>query len=97
MSSFTAIMDAFMGVFIAMFLAQFSGFPVGLCVGVYTMRMLSTGFTTLGMNTTMKSVSTGVFLLAVLIFSANQTRPAEARMRKKSAALANKEFEAQQG
>lgn len=92
MSSFTAIMDAFMGVFIAMFLAQFSGFPVGLCVGVFTMRMLSTGFTTLGMGTTFKSISTGFFLLCVLIFSANQTRPAEARLRKNSAAIANEEY-----
>lgn len=92
MSSFNAIMDAFMGVFIGMFLSQFSGFPIGLCMGVYTMRMLSTGFTTAGMGTTFKSVSTGFFLLCVLIFSANQTRPAEAKLRRNSAKLANEEW-----
>ena len=92
MSSFTAIMDAFMGVFIGMFLAQFAGYPIGLCAGVFTMRMLSTGFTTAGMGTTFKSISTGFFLLCVLIFSANQTRPAEAKLRKNSAKIANQEW-----
>jgi len=98
MSSFAAIMDAFMGNFIAMFLAQFSGFPIGLCVGVYTMKMLAVGFTTAGMDTTFKSISTGFFLLCVLIFSANQTRPAEAKRRRQSAEKANEEYRlSQQG
>ena len=93
LSSMTLIFDAMMGVFIAMFLAKYCGFPLGLVIGVATMRMLSTGLVTAGLRTTMKSISTGVFLLAVLIFSANQARPAAWRMFRRNGRLANAEYE----
>ena len=92
LSSMATIFDALMGVFIALFLAQFAGYPFAVLIGVGTMRMLSTGLVTFGMKNTMKSITTGVFLLAVLIFSANSARPAAYRMFKHSGEVADKEY-----
>lgn len=94
LASLSQIFDSMMGVFIAMFLARYCGFPLGLVIGVATMRMVSTGLVTAGMRTTMKSISTGVFLLAVLIFSVNQSRPAAYRQFKHNGEVADKEYQA---
>lgn len=91
LSSMNQIFDSMMGVFIAGFLAKYCGFPTGLVIGVFTMRMMSTGLVTAGLRTTTKSISTGLFLLAVLVFSANQARPAAYRMFKRSGKLADEE------
>ncbi len=96
LSSMTMIFDALMGVFIALFLAKFSGFPCAILIGVFTMRMLSTALVTFGMKNTLKSISTGMFLLAVLIFSANAMRPAAARLFKESGRKADEEYKLMQ-
>lgn len=83
MSSISLIFDPMMGVFIAFFLSKYCGYTIGLLIGTFTMRMLSTGLVSCGLSATARSIVTGFFLLTILCFSSNQGRLEAWKMRKK--------------
>lgn len=83
MASVGIIFDSMMGVFLAMVLRKYCGFPFGLLIGTFTMRMLGTGLISLGFSSTVRAVFTGLFLLVILVYAANQGRFSAWRMRKK--------------
>lgn len=92
LSSTSIIFDSMMGIFIAFFLQKYSGFPFGLVIGTITMRILASGLISLGLSTTIRSISTGMFLLIVLCVSSNQGRFSAWRARRKVGEAADKEF-----
>lgn len=89
MGSAGVIFDAMMGFFVAGFLARYCGMTIGCVVGVFSMRIMSTGLISCGSSSSINQIFTGFFLLLLLVFSANQNLPNEIRTRKKNAAIAN--------
>lgn len=89
LSSVSAIFDAMMGFFVASFLARYCGLPVGIVIGVLTMRILNTGLVSCGLSSSVNQILTGFFLLLLLVISANQYVPAMLKQRRESAAKAN--------
>lgn len=96
MASVTTIFDAMMGIFIGLFLSKYCNMPVGVAIGTFTMKMLTTGLVALGLSTTVRDISQGFFLLIILVISNNQGVFEEIRLRKRRAAEANRKYEADQ-
>ncbi len=92
METVTAIFDAMMGIFIGMFLSKYCNMPVGVAIGTFTMKMLTTGLVAVGLSTTVRDISQGVFLLIILIVANNQGLFEEIRVKKKRAQEANEKF-----
>ena len=67
------IFDAMMGIFIAFFLERYCNFAFGIVIGTLSMKMLTSGLIALGLSTTVRDITTGAFLLVLLIFSSNQS------------------------
>lgn len=83
LTSFGLIFEALMGTFFAMFLRKYSGMPVGMVVGVFSMKMLTTAMVACGMAATVRSLVTGFFLLILLCVSSNQVKFVEWLQRRK--------------
>jgi ribose transport system permease protein len=94
MSSITVIFDAMMGVFLAFVLSRYCGFSFGLLIGAFTMRLLGTGLVSYGLSSTVRAICSGLFLLIILCYSANQGRFTAWRERKRVAAEANMLYKA---
>lgn len=92
LSSVSSIFDAMMGFFVASFLARYCGLPVGIIVGVVTMRILNTGLVSCGLSSSVNQILTGVFLLALLVFSANQTLVSDIKRKRAVAKAANEKY-----
>ena len=71
MGSMTIMMDGFMGMFIAMFIAKYCDMSIAVVLGTFTMKMLSNGFVAMGLSSTVRDIIQGVFLLVLLVISAN--------------------------
>lgn len=65
------IFDGLMGVFIAFVMAKNINYNVAVLIGAFTIRMLSTGLVTCGYSSEVRGALTGVFLFAVVAYSAN--------------------------
>lgn len=74
LGSVATIFDAMMGVFLAFFLSRFCNLAIAVVVGTFTMTALSNGLVAMGLPATMRSITSGVFLLILLCMSANQGR-----------------------
>ncbi len=74
LGSVATIFEAMMGVFLAFFLSQFCNLAVALVVGTFTMTALTNGLVAMGLPATMRSITSGLFLLILLCISANQER-----------------------
>lgn len=61
-------------------------------IGTFTMKMLSAGLVSLGLSTTIRDITTGIFLLVLLVISSNQGRISEWRANRERARLANEEY-----
>ncbi len=94
LSSVSTIFDSMMGFFVASFLARYCGLPIGIVVGVVTMRILNTGLVSCGLSSSVNQILTGFFLLALLVFSANQNLIAELKMKRSVAKAANEKYSA---
>lgn len=88
LTSFGLIFEALMGTFIAGFLSRYSGLPVGIVVGVFSMKMLTTAMVACGMAATVRSLITGIFLLVLLCISSNQEKFIEGIQRRKIGKMA---------
>ncbi len=71
MGSMTIMMDAFMGMFIAMFISRYIDTSIAVVLGTFAMKMLSNGFVAMGLSATVRDIIQGVFLLVLLVISAN--------------------------
>lgn len=96
LSSVSSIFDAMMGFFVASFLARYCGMPVGIIIGVITMRILNTGLVACGLSSSVNQILTGVFLLILLVISANQNLIADFKRRRSVAKAANEHYLAEQ-
>lgn len=92
METVTTIFDAMMGIFIGMFLSKYCNMPIGVAIGTFTMKMLSTGLVAVGLSTTVRDISQGAFLLIILIIANNQGLFEEIRAKKARAKEANAKF-----
>ena len=92
LTSVAIIFDAMMGVFLASFLSRFCNMAVGLVVGTFTMVTLTNGFVAMGLPATIRDITTGIFLLALLAISANQGRIKKWRMDLARAKAANAKY-----
>lgn len=74
LTSFGLVFDGLMGTFIAMFLRRYSGLPFGIVIGIFSMKILTTAMVSCGMQSTVRSLVTGIFLLVLLCLSSNQAK-----------------------
>ena len=72
LGSMAVMMDAFMCVFLSNFLVRFCNKTYAVVAAVLTMRVINTGFVSLGMSSEVKNITTGLMMLALLVFSANE-------------------------
>lgn len=70
-TSVALIFDSMMGIFVAVVLAKYVNYSTAVVIGVFTIRMLGTALVAFGMSSQMRGVMTGLFLLVVLVYSAN--------------------------
>lgn len=80
--------DAIMGVFIGQYLAKYCDITIGIALGAFTMKMLSSGLLAFGLSSTLQQVATGLFLLLFIGISQNQNVVFEKRALRKKAAEA---------
>ena len=93
-SSVALIFSAMMGIFVGMFLMRYCNFLFGIIIGTLTMQMLIFGLVSMGLNSTVRDIIQGVFLLAVLAFSSNQSKFEEARRKRRVIKQANEQYAA---
>lgn len=89
MGSVSMIFDAMMGIFIAFFLQKYCNLAIGVVVGTFTMKMLNSGLVSMGLSTTVRDITTGLFLLILLCVSANQGKITEWKNNREKARIAN--------
>lgn len=68
------VFSGLMAYFISHFLSRYCPLAIGLIIGAFTMAFLSNGFVALGLPATMQTITTGLFLLVLLAYSANSAR-----------------------
>lgn len=90
--SVNLIFDAMMGVFIAFFLEKYCNFSIGIIIGALSMNILTSGLVALGLDTTTRDITQGLFLLVLLIFSSNQGVIDAIRNKKRLACAADEKY-----
>jgi len=88
-TSVSMIFDSMMGIFVAAVLAKYIDYSTAVVLGIFTIRMLGTAMVAFGMSSQVRGVMTGVFLLVVLVYSANAGLIDSIRSQKKIATQAN--------
>ena len=91
--SVSMIFDSMMGIFVAAVLAKYVNYSTAVVLGIFTIRMLGTAMVAFGMSSQVRGVMTGVFLLVVLVYSANAGLIDNIRSQKKIAAEANAAYQ----
>lgn len=91
LGSMSVMMDGFMGVFLGMLLARWADPSLAVFLGVFTMKILSTGFVAVGISATWKDVVTGAFMLIIMTVSANAALPEAKRLDRLFALEADRE------
>lgn len=86
------IFDGMMGIFVAAVLSKYINYSIAVLIGIFTIRLLSSGLVALGLSSQLRSVMTGVFLFVVLTYSANSGLFARIKEKKLLAAEANSEL-----
>jgi ribose/xylose/arabinose/galactoside ABC-type transport system permease subunit len=94
MATVSTVFDAMMGIFIGLFLTKYCNLAFGVFIGAFTMKMLNAGLIAVGLSSTVRDITSGLFLLLILGISSNQGRISEFRAKRKRAVLANKAYEA---
>lgn len=92
MASVSTVFDAMMGIFIGLFLTKYCNMAFGVAIGAFTMKMLNTGLIALGLSTTVRDISSGLFLLIILIISNNQGLFADMKSKRIRAREANAKY-----
>jgi len=94
MASVSLVFDSMMGIFIGFFLSRYCNMAIGVTIGTFTMKMLNTGLISVGFSTTIREITTGLFLLIILGISSNQGKISEWREKKQRAKAANAKYAA---
>lgn len=94
MASVVLVFDSMMGIFIGLFLSKYCNLAIGVTIGTFTMKMLNTGLIAVGFSTTIREITTGLFLLIILGMSSNQGKIAEWKAKRDRAEEANKKYAA---
>lgn len=94
MASVTTVFDAMMGIFIGLFLTKYCNMAFGVAIGAFTMKMLNTGLIAVGLATTVRDITSGLFLLLILGISSNQGIINEWKTKKAKAERANAKIDA---
>ncbi|WP_276929705.1 ABC transporter permease [Herbinix luporum] len=94
MASVTLVFDSMMGIFIGLFLSKYCNLAIGVTIGTFTMKMLNTGLIAVGFSTTVREITTGLFLLIILGVSSNQGRISDWKAKKQRAKEANEKYAA---
>lgn len=92
MGSMVIMMDGFMGMFIAMFLSKYCNMSIAVILGAFSMKMLSNGFVAMGLSSTIRDIVQGLFLLVLLVISANAGLFERRRADKDFAQKANEDY-----
>lgn len=80
LSSSSYMMNAFLPLFIGMALSRYTDNNVGILIGALTQALITSGFTKLGMTSTLQSVLNAVIVLGFLFFEANSYRVVERKI-----------------
>ncbi|MBE7016527.1 MAG: ABC transporter permease [Ruminococcaceae bacterium] len=80
LSSSSYMMSAFLPMFIGIALSRYTDNNVGILIGALTQALITSGFTKLGMTSTLQSVLNAVIVLCFLFFDANSYRVAERKI-----------------
>jgi len=80
LSSSSYMMNAFLPLFIGMALSRQVDNNVGILIGALTQALITSGFTKLGMTSTLQSVLNAVIVLGFLFFEANSYRVMERKI-----------------
>ena len=80
LSSSAYMMNAFLPMFIGMSLGRFTNRNFGIMIGALTQALITSGFTKLGISSTLQSVLNAVIVLGFLFVETNSYRVIERRM-----------------
>ena len=89
LSSSSYFMSAFLPMFIGNIFGKYSSFPVAIFMGAFVQACLTSGFSRMGMSSSMMTVMNGVIVCLFLIYSANAYRLEEAKRFKEKLAAAH--------
>lgn len=94
MASMQIMMDGFMGMFMAIFISRYCNTAFAVPISVFTMKLISNGFVSLGMSATVRDITNGLILLVLLTISANQGLLERKKANRAYAQRANAEYSA---
>lgn len=80
LSSSTYFMTAFLPMFIGGAIAKYSSHPIGVFIGAVTQAFITSGFSWLGLSSSMMTVMNGVIVMAFLIYTSNSHLLVEQKM-----------------
>jgi ribose transport system permease protein len=92
LGSMVIMMDAFLGVFLAFFLAHYIDLTFAVILSNITMKLIGNGLVAMGVSSTVRDITTGLFLFILLAMSANQGMFARMRDRKEKARVATEKY-----
>lgn len=92
LGSVNLLFNAMMGIFIAFFLQRYCNFVFGIVIGTLSMQILTSGLVALGISGTLQNVTSGLFLLVLLIVSSNQGIFSRKKRIKQYTAIANAQY-----
>ena len=80
LSSSSYFMTAFLPMFIGGAIAKYSSHPIGIFIGAVTQAFITSGFSWLGLSSSMMTVLNGVIVMAFLIYTSNSYLIQEKKM-----------------
>ena len=80
LSSSSYMMNAFLPLFIGIALSRYTDRSFGIMIGALTQALITSGFTKLGISSTLQSVLNAVIVLGFLFVEANSAKAAERRL-----------------
>ena len=92
LNSMLIMMESFMCMFLAFFLSRFGNLTFAVLIGTFTMKFITTGFSTLGISPTVRDIATGLLLFILFAMSANQGILKYIRSQNENARIANEEY-----
>lgn len=96
LGSMLIMMDAFMSMFLAFFLAKFCNLTIAVFVATFTMKLINIGFVAMGVQGTVRDITTGLLLMILLAISANEGMFERMKANKKYAAEATVKYKSVQ-
>ena len=96
LGSMLIMMDAFMSMFLAFFLAKFCNLTIAVFVATFTMKLINIGFVAMGVQGTVRDITTGLLLMILLAVSANEGMFERMKANRKYAEAARAKYKSRQ-